>query len=100
MLLVVEIVSFIAFTVWPNIDASTVHDAVQERAMEYATISPLKAAVATHLVIAPHACVLRAIGPEVATFTLFSAIIEHSKVETVVGPDFNAQTILLNWTVA
>ena len=95
MLLVVAIVSFIAATVLPHVDAMAVHHSILERALEVAAVGPLKAPVATHLVLAPHTRILRAIRPEVASFTLFNAITEHSMIVATIGPDFDALPIAL-----
>ena len=51
MLLVVAIVSFIAATVLPHVDAMAVHHSILERALEVAAVSPLEAPVAIHLIV-------------------------------------------------
>ena len=58
MLLVVAIVSFVAATVLPHVDAVPMHDSVLERSLEVAAVCPLETPVAAHLVLAPHAGVL------------------------------------------
>ena len=95
MLLVVAIVTFIAATVLPDIDAMAMHDTVLERALEVATVGPLEAAIAAHFVLAPHARVLRAIGPEVAAFALLDSLAEHAMVVAAIGPHFHAFSITL-----
>ena len=58
VLLVVAIVSFVAATVLPHVDAVSMHDTVLERSLEVTTICPLETPVAAHLVLAPHTRVL------------------------------------------
>ena len=58
MLLVVAVVAFVTTTILPYIYSMAVHDTVLERSLEVATVSPLKAPVAAHLVLAPHSRVL------------------------------------------
>lgn len=93
MFLVVAIMTFISATVLPHVDTMSMHHAILEGSLEVATISPLKAPVAAHLVLTPHTSVFGAIGPEVAAFTLLDALSEHAMVVAAVGPDFNAFAI-------
>ena len=90
VLLVAQVVTFVAFAIWPHVDAVAVHNAVHEGTMEGAAVRPLEAAVAIHFIVAPHAYELGAIGPEVAPFALLHALIEQSIVKAAVGPNLNA----------
>ena len=80
MFLVESIVALILTTILPHIVAISVHDSVLELALEVATIGPLEAALSTHFIIRPHACVLGAVGPEVDTLALLNAVTEVSVV--------------------
>ena len=48
-----------------------------------------------HLILMPKACVLAAIGPEVATFAFFYTSVEASVIVAAIAPDLNANPVLL-----
>ena len=90
VLLVVDILSFVAATVLPYIHAMSAHLTILERTFELPPVGPLEGTCAVHFILTPHACEPRAIGPKVAAFAFFGALLEHPVVEAAIGPDFNA----------
>lgn len=95
MLLVVAIAAFIATTVLPDINTVAVHHSILERALEVAAISPLKAPIAAHFVLAPHARILRTVCPEVASLAFLDTLPEKSVVVAAIRPYLNTLSITL-----
>lgn len=58
MLLVVSVIALVFSTILPHVVAKAVHHTILEAALEEASVSPLEAPIAAHLVIRPVACVL------------------------------------------
>lgn len=56
------------------------HDSVLEVALKVASISPLEAALAAHLIVAPVALVLAPVRPVVDTHAFFDSVFEVSVV--------------------
>ena len=94
MLFVEAIVALVSAPILPHIVTVAVHHTFGELTLEVAAVSPLEAAVTTHLILEPRARVPAAVGPEVATFSLFDAIVEVSVIVAPVAPHFDAETIL------
>lgn len=95
MLLVKSIVTFILAAILPNVVSDTVHYSVLEQALEVTAISPLEAAVATHLVVCPRADVFGPVSPKVDSFALLHSIPEVSMVVAAIAPNFNSLAVLL-----